>query len=31
MFIAMGNYEGETLKDKIAKGPLKINEALDIG
>ena len=30
MFIAMGYYEGETLKDKIAKGPLKIDEALDI-
>ena len=30
MFIAMGYYEGETLKDKIAKGPLKLNEALDI-
>ena len=30
MFIAMGYYEGETLKDKIARGPLKIDEALDI-
>ena len=30
MFIAMGYYEGETLKDKIARGPLKITEALDI-
>ena len=30
MFIAMGYYEGETLKDRIAKGPLKIDEALDI-
>jgi serine/threonine protein kinase len=30
MFIAMGYYEGETLKGKIAKGPLKIDEALDI-
>ncbi len=30
MFIAMGYYEGETLKDKIARGPLKIAEALDI-
>ena len=30
MFIAMGFYEGETLKDKIAKGPLNIDEALDI-
>ncbi len=30
MFIAMGYYEGETLKDKIAKGPLKIDEAVDV-
>jgi len=30
MFIAMGYYEGETLKDKIAKGPLKLDEAMDI-
>ena len=30
MFIAMGYYEGETLKDKIVKGPLKINEAIGI-
>ena len=30
MFIAMGYYEGETLKDKIEKGPLKIEEALKI-
>ncbi len=30
MFIAMGYYEGETLKDRIAKGPLKINEAIDV-
>ena len=30
MFIAMGNYEGETLKEKIQKGPLKLDEAIDI-
>ena len=30
MFIAMAFYEGETLKDKIEKGPLNINEAIDI-
>ena len=30
MFIAMGYYEGETLKDKIAKGPLKLDEAIEI-
>ncbi len=29
MFIAMRYNEGETLKDKIAKGPLKITEAVD--
>ena len=30
MFISMGCYEGETLKDRIAKGPLEVAEALDI-
>jgi len=30
MFISMGFYEGETLKDKIASGPLKLDEAIDI-
>lgn len=30
MFIVMAFYEGETLKDKIEKGPLNINEAIDI-
>ena len=30
MFIAMGYYEGETLRAKIAKGPSKIDEAIDI-
>jgi serine/threonine protein kinase/Tfp pilus assembly protein PilF len=30
IFIAMACYEGETLKQKIKKGPLKIKEALDI-
>ena len=29
MFIAMGCYEGETLKQRIARGPLSIEEALD--
>ena len=29
-FIAMAYYEGEILKDKIRKGPLKIDEAVDI-
>jgi serine/threonine protein kinase/lipoprotein NlpI len=30
MFIAMPYYEGETLKEKIARGPLPFNEAMDI-
>ena len=30
MFIAMGYYDGETLKERIAKGPLPIDESLDI-
>jgi serine/threonine protein kinase len=30
MFMAMPCYEGETLKDRISRGPLKIEEALDI-
>ena len=29
-FIVMACYEGEILKDKIQKGPLKIEEAIDI-
>jgi predicted ATPase len=29
-FIAMACYEGESLKSKIERGPLKINEAIDI-
>jgi len=30
LFIAMACYEGETLKKKIEKGPLQINEVIDI-
>jgi tetratricopeptide (TPR) repeat protein len=30
LFIAMACYEGETLKQRISKGPLKIDEATDI-
>ena len=29
-YIVMACYEGETLKDKIRKGPLKVEEAIDI-
>ena len=31
MFIAMACYEGESLKDKNERGPLAIEEAIDIG
>ncbi len=30
LFLAMACYEGETLKDRIARGPLPIADALDI-
>jgi serine/threonine protein kinase/Flp pilus assembly protein TadD len=30
LFISMALYEGETLKDKIAKGPIAIDEAIKI-
>jgi serine/threonine protein kinase/formylglycine-generating enzyme required for sulfatase activity len=30
MFIVMGYYKGDTLKQKIERGPLPVNEAVDI-
>lgn len=30
IFISMGCYEGETLKEKIERGPLDVDEAVDI-
>jgi len=30
LFLAMARYEGETLKERIARGPLPIDEVLDI-
>ena len=30
MFIAMPCYEGETLQEKIANGPVETGEAIDI-
>ncbi|HET7220356.1 MAG TPA: serine/threonine-protein kinase, partial [Vicinamibacterales bacterium] len=30
MFLAMSYYEGETLKERIARGPMAIDEAVDI-
>jgi eukaryotic-like serine/threonine-protein kinase len=31
IFICMDCYDGETLKQKIGRGPLPVNEALDVG
>ena len=30
LFLAMARYKGETLKERIAKGPLPVEEAMDI-
>ena len=30
LFIVMGYYDGETLKDKIDRGPMHAGEALDV-
>ena len=30
LFLAMSYYEGETLKERIARGPMAIDEALDV-
>ena len=30
LYLVMAHYEGETLKERIAKGPLPLNDAIDI-
>ena len=30
LYLVMAHYEGETLKDRISKGPLPLNDAIDI-
>ena len=30
LYLVMAHYEGETLKERIARGPLKLNDAIDI-
>ena len=31
LYLVMAHYEGETLKERIARGPLDLNDAIDIG
>ena len=30
LYLVMAHYEGETLKERIARGPLELNDAIDI-
>ena len=30
LYVVMAHYEGETLKERIARGPLELNDAIDI-
>ena len=30
LYLVMAHYEGETLKERIARGPLGLNDAIDI-